>query len=136
MTTTDHETTKVTEALDRDLAEQLRFQRRWRIISMAAYIGTTVGTLICSAGATYYAALGVSNIAAILSALATVLVGTEKSLLFREKWKFHLLMHTKLNVLRAKMLLGRLTTEQASDEFANIMTLYASELPMAAREQS
>jgi hypothetical protein len=138
MTTTDHNeaTTVAREVLDRDLAEQLKFQRRWRVISMSAYIGTTVGTLICSAGATYYAASGVSHVAAILAALATILVGTEKSLLFREKWKFHLLMYTKLNVLRAKLLLGRLSIEGASDEFAAIMTLYASELPMAAREQS
>jgi hypothetical protein len=123
--------------LEEDLAAQLRFQRRWRILSMCAYVVTTIGTLVCSAGATYYAAGGRSpNVAAILAAIATILVGTEKSLLFREKWKFHLLMYTKLNVLRAKLLLARLTAEQASDEFAAIMTLYASELPMAAREQS
>ena len=104
---------------------------------MCSYVVTTIGTLVCSAGATYYAAGGRSpNIAAILAAIATILVGTEKSLLFREKWKFHLLMYTKLNVLKSKLLLGRLTPEQASDEYAAIMTLYASELPMAAREQS
>jgi hypothetical protein len=123
--------------IERDLAEQLRFQRRWRILSMTAYVITTVGTLVCSTGATYFAASGYSsNLAAILAAVATILVGTEKSLLFREKWKFHLLMYTKLNVLRAKVILAGLTPEEASDEFAAIMTLYASELPMAAREQS
>jgi hypothetical protein len=122
--------------LEDDLATQLKFQRRWRMLSMSAYVVTTIGTLVCSAGATYYAAGGKSNVAAILAAVATIFVGTEKSLLFREKWKFHLLMYTKLNVLRAKLLLGRLTPEQASDEYAAIMTLYASELPMAAREQS
>jgi hypothetical protein len=115
----------------------LKFQRRWRIVSMSAYVTTTVGTLFCSAGATYFAAGGtLPNVAAILAAVATILVGTEKSLLFREKWKFHLLMYTKLNTLRAKLLLGRLTPAEAADEFANVMTLYASELPMAAREQS
>jgi hypothetical protein len=45
-------------------------------------------------------------------------------------------MYTRLNVLRAKLLLGRLDVEQASNEYAAIMTSYASELPMAAREQS
>jgi len=125
------------DALETDLALQLKFQRRWRIISMSAYVATTVGTLLCSAGATYFAAGGtLPNVAAVLAAAATILVGTEKSLLFREKWKFHLLMYTKLNVLRAKLLLGRVSPAEASDEFANIMTLYASELPMAAREQS
>lgn len=102
---------------------------------MSAYVLTTVGTLVCSAGATYFAASGASKIAAVLAAIATVLVGTEKSLLFREKWKFHLLMYTKLNVFRAKLLLRRLTPEQAADEYGALMTLYASELPMAARDQ-
>jgi hypothetical protein len=121
--------------LDGDLAAQMAFQRRWRILSMCAYVGTTIGTLACSAGATYFAANGASpNTAAILAAIATVLVGTEKSLLFREKWKFHLLMYTKLNVLRAKVLLGRLTLDQASDEYSAIMTAYASELPMASEQ--
>ena len=127
----------VREDLEHDLAKQLAFQRRWRIISMSAYVSTTLGTLICSAGATYFAAEGSwPKIAAILAGIATVLVGTEKSLLFRDKWKFHLLMYTKLNVLRAKILLGRATKEQASDEYAAIMMSYAAELPMAAREQS
>jgi hypothetical protein len=122
--------------LEGDLAAQMAFQRRWRILSMCAYVITTIGTLVCSTGATYFAANGQSaKTAAVLAAIATILVGTEKSLLFREKWKFHLLMYTKLNVLRAKMLLGRLTVDQASDEYAAIMTSYASELPMAASEQ-
>src|SRR5262245_12268902 len=123
-------------SLDADLVSQLKFQRRWRVISMSAYVVTTIGTLVCSAGATYYAASGAANFAAILAAIATILVGAEKSLLFREKWKFHLLMYTKLNALRAKLLLDRLTPDEASDEFTSIMTLYASELPMSAREQS
>jgi hypothetical protein len=124
-------------SLERDLAAQLAFQRRWRMLSMSAYVLTTVGTLICSTGATYFAAGGnAPNIAAVLAALATIFVGTEKSLLFREKWKFHLLMYTRLNVLRTKFLLRRASLEEASDEYAAIMTAYASELPMAAREQT
>jgi hypothetical protein len=103
---------------------------------MIAYVTTSVGTLLCSAGATYFAAGKDSQTAAILAAVATVLVGTEKSLLFREKWKFHLLMHTKLNVLRTKRSLERETREDAADELAKIMTEYAAELPMAAREES
>lgn len=123
--------------LDGDLAAQMAFQRRWRILSMCAYVVTTIGTLVCSAGATYFAANGEwPRIAAVLAAIATILVGTEKSLLFREKWKFHLLMYTELNVLRAKILLGRLTVDEASDEYAAIMTSYASELPVGASEQS
>ena len=122
------------KALEIDLAAQLRFQRRWRLISMSAYVSTSIGMLLCSASATYLAARGEANKAAILSAVATVLVGTEKSLLFREKWKFHLLMYTKLNLLRAKMLLGQLELNDAANEYASIMSSYAAELPMEARE--
>lgn len=121
--------------LQADVTAQLAFQRRWRILSMSAYVLTTVGTLVCSAGATYFAASDSAKTAAVLSAVATVLVGTEKSLLFREKWKFHLLMFAKLNVFRAKLLLGNLTPEQASEEYGALITLYASELPMEAREK-
>ena len=103
---------------------------------MSAYVLTTIGMIFCSAGATYFAARGISNVAAILSAVATVLVGTEKSLLFREKWKFHLLMYTKLNVLRANILFGRLNLSDTATEFTAIMNSYATELPMEAREQA
>ena len=68
------------DELDNDIDLQLRFQKRWRVISMTGYVITTVGTLLCSAGATYLAARSVANVAAVLSAVATVLVGTEKSL--------------------------------------------------------
>lgn len=122
-------------ALERDLMAQLSFQSRWRLISMIGYVTTTVGMLITSASATMFAAKGVSDMAAIFSAVATVLIGIEKSLLFREKWKFHLLMFTKLNVLRANLHFGRLNTDQASREYASAMSLYASELPMAPRER-
>jgi hypothetical protein len=122
------------DVFENDLDEQLNFQHRWRVLSMGAYVVTTVGMLVCSAGATYYAASGVSSTAAVLSAVATVLVGTEKSLLFREKWKFHLLMYTRLNVLRAKQRLGAIPHDEAADQLASIMTEYAAELPMAGRE--
>jgi hypothetical protein len=122
--------------LEHSLDEQIGFQKKWQLISMIAYVFTTIGTLVCSAGATFLAAEGEHvKIAAILSAAATIFVGAEKSLLFREKWKFHLLMQTKLKVLKAKVLLGRATLEQTSDEFTNILSSYAAELPMAAREE-
>jgi hypothetical protein len=122
-------------ALDQDLTTQLRFQRRWRVISMSAYVVTTIGTIICSAGATLMAARGASKLAAVLSATATVLIGTEKFMLFRKKWKFHLLMFARLNVLKAKVALARISTAEASDEFASIMSLYANELPVASRDE-
>ena len=121
-------------AFEKELDRQIAFQERWRTLSMSAYVVTTVGTLICSAGATYIAAGGApAHFAAILSAAATVFVGTEKALLFREKWKFHLAVVTKLKLLKTRMSLRLTPGEEAASQFAEIMTLYASELPMAGR---
>jgi hypothetical protein len=118
-----------------DIEYQLRFQRRWQFMSMCGYVLTTTGTLMCSSGATYLAAVGMTKYAAIASAVATVLVGTEKAMLFREKWKFHLLMHTRLSVLRANIRLGTLGLPDASSEFASIIMNYAEQLPVSSREQ-
>ena len=43
-------------------------------------------------------------------------------------------MDSRLDVLRADIRLGRLDLSAASSEFSAIMTAYASELPVAARE--
>jgi hypothetical protein len=82
----DYDANLAKTELESDLARQMAFQRRWRTLSMCVYVLTTIGTLVCTAGATYFAADGkLSNLAALLAALATFFVGTEKSLLFREK---------------------------------------------------
>jgi len=119
-----------------DLAAQLAFQQRWKVASMIGYVATTVGMLVSSAGATVCAAKGLSDVAAILSALSTVLIGIETSFLFREKWKFHLVVFTKLNLLKTNLLLRRVSLAEASQEYATILSLYATELPMSAREQA
>jgi hypothetical protein len=95
------------EDSDHLLKEQLRFQRRWQIISMLAYVVSTVGTLLCTSAASLLAASHFEQTAAVLAALSTVLIGVEKSLLFREKWKFHLTMHNKLKLLQADIATGQ-----------------------------
>lgn len=131
LTSADVETRK---ALEREISTQIAFQRRWRIISMTGYSVTTVGSLIGSASATICSGMGLNVPAAILAAIATILLGAEKSLLFREKWQFHLLMHTKLQALRSQLLLSRTSLADASDQYYSIMTSYAMELSMAERD--
>src|SRR4051794_16628963 len=77
------------------IAQSLTFQRKWQRLSMVAYVVSTVGVLICTTGGTYAAAQENAKVAAVLAAVATILIGLEKSLLFREKWKFHLGMATR-----------------------------------------
>lgn len=68
----------------RVLQQQLKFQRRWQLLAMTFYVTSTVGTLLSTSAAAVLAAMHYDRSAAILAAVATVLVGVEKSLLFRE----------------------------------------------------
>lgn len=101
---------------------------------MLAYAAVTIGMLILSAAATVLAADGMAKIAAVCSAAATVLIGIEKGFLFREKWKFHLAIQTRLTLLRAKLDLGGVNSEAAYKEFSQVMSAYAAELPMAPKD--
>jgi hypothetical protein len=92
--------------------------------------------LLSSTGATYFAAREQSQIAAILAAIATVSVGLEKSLLFREKWKFHLGIATRLFVLKYERQMGVLSDDNFSKRLTAILSQYADALPISSREKS
>lgn len=72
--------------------------------------------------------------ASLAAALATVLIGLEKSLLFREKWKFHLLMHSRLKSLQISSAIGQLDDQALAKSLSEIMVNYASSLPMQVRD--
>ncbi len=115
------------------VADQLGFQRRWQILSMSFYVTLTVGTLLCTSAATVLAAMRYDVAAAIVAGVSTVLVGTEKSLLFREKWRFHLTMRAKLEQLQTKIATQGLDVTAAGQELGEIMESYAANLPVEAR---
>lgn len=115
------------------LQEQLRFQRRWQLLSMTFYVTSTVGTLLCTSAAGVLAAMHYDRIAAVLAAVATVLVGVEKSLLFREKWKFHLTTRTGLELLQTEIVTKGLDAASTGARLAEILESYASSLPVEAR---
>lgn len=112
---------------------QLRFQRRWQLLSMTFYVVATVGTLLCTSAAGLLAAMHHDEAAAILAGVSTVLVGTEKSLLFREKWRFHLTMRTKLELLQSAIVTQGLGATEAGRRLEEIMENYAANLPVEAR---
>ena len=68
----DQEAERYSE-LFRRIATHLKFHRRWQRITMVAYIFSTITTLFCASGATFFAAWDRSQIAAILAALSTAL---------------------------------------------------------------
>jgi hypothetical protein len=118
------------------LKAQLAFQRKWQRLSMLAYVSSTILILVCSSLATLAAAKQMSDLAAYLAATATVLVALEKSMLFREKWKFHLAIATRLSVLSAEIETAQVPTAKIIEEYSLILRSYAESLPIAPREGS
>ena len=115
------------------LDTHIRFQEKWKTLTMLIYTCSTVGMILASTGATIFAAIKYSNTAAVLAAFATLLVSIEKSLLFREKWKLHLATKTYLENVELDLRLRRITDDQAADQLKKIGQDYAQELPVASR---
>jgi hypothetical protein len=121
------------EEVNKSIAAQFRFQRRWQLLSMTFYVIATVGTLLSTSAAGLLAAMHHDQAAAILAGVSTVLIGTEKSLLFREKWRFHLTVRTKLELLQSAIVAQGLDAAAAGKQFGDIMENYAVNLPVEAR---
>jgi hypothetical protein len=133
MTDVDADLRATEPKLAESLKTQLAFQRKWQRLSMIAYASSTVGILVCSTFASLAAAKQLSDLAAYLAAAATILVGLEKSMLFREKWKFHLAIATRLSVLSTAMDLGQLSLPKIVEEYSSILNSYADSLPIISR---
>lgn len=116
------------------IQKMLRFQRKWRSITMLFYVVTTVGTILCSTGATIFGALDLGQQAAILAAIATVFVSTEKSFLFREKWKLHLTIESQLRSIKLEYDTQQCDINEIVDKLQAIMAKYSKELPFAPGE--
>ena len=116
------------------LAANIAFQRKWKVISMGAYTLSTAGTIICTSAATILAALQLGTEAAILSGVATIFISLEKSLMFRDKWKVHLSVTTKLESLRSELEFGLVDTETAFRRLEKSLEDYSNELPFVPKE--
>jgi len=127
-------TDRTDDSLGELVTQSLAFQRKWQRLSMTAYVVSTVGVLFCTTGGTYAAARDNPQIAAALAAVCTILIGLEKSLLFREKWKFHLAIATRLSILQTTLRLAGADTKALADEYAAILDSYANSIPIAGRE--
>lgn len=125
---------KTNTNLEASLNQEIAFQRKWKRLTMSAYVITTVGTIICTASATILAALSHSTDAAILAATATVFISVEKSMMFREKWRLHLTNYTRLRSLQRSLTLKAMDEKAALAKMDSILEEYATELPIAQRE--
>jgi hypothetical protein len=127
----DNKPDKSLEAL---LSQEISFQRRWKRLTMAAYVVTTFGTIISTSPATVLAALNRSTEAAITAAAATVFISVEKSLMFREKWRLHLTIYTRLRNLQRSLTLKEINNQAALTKMGSLLEEYSAELPIAQRE--
>jgi hypothetical protein len=125
---------KTNGTLETLLNQEIAFQRKWKRLTMAAYVITTFGTIISTTAATICAALKRSTDAAILAATATVFISVEKSMMFREKWRLHLTIYTRLRNLQRSLTLKAIDDQTALAKMGSILEEYSSELPIAQRE--
>jgi len=110
------------------LNQEIAFQRKWKRLTMAAYVITTFGTIICTASATILAALKYATGAAISAATATVFISIEKSMMFREKWRLHLTIYTRLRNLQRSVTLKAIDEQTALTTMGSILQEYSAEL--------
>jgi hypothetical protein len=125
---------KPDDTLETLLNQEITFQRKWKRLTMTAYVITTFGTIISTASATVLAGLTRSTEAAIMAAAATVFISVEKSLMFREKWRLHLTIYTRLRNLQRSVTLKAIEEKTALDKMGSILEEYSAELPIAQRE--
>jgi hypothetical protein len=123
-----------TNGLENLLNQEIAFQRKWKRLTMAAYVITTLGTILSTTSATVFAALHRSTQAAILAATATVFISVEKSMMFREKWRLHLTIYTRLRNLQRSVTLKATDEQTALAKMGSILEEYSAELPIAQRE--
>jgi hypothetical protein len=111
------------------------FHRRWKNIVMTLYVFTTVGTVICTFAATILALLGFKLTTSILTGFATILISIEKGLMFREKWKLHLNVYTRLENIRLGLESGVANIDTTVKDTQNILEEYSRELPIEMRKE-
>lgn len=117
------------------LTTQLRFQQRWRRLSMSLYVATTTGTLAFTSAATLLAAWRIDWPAAVLAALATLLVGFEKGLSCRERWKLHTRIVTLLQNIWVSFEAGSVNLEDSLERYERVMMEYAEQAPIKGRDE-
>jgi hypothetical protein len=102
---------------------------------MALYVFSTIAAVLFTFAATILALLEFKLIISILTGFAAVLISIEKSLMFREKWKLHLGVFTRLENIKLGLESGRVDVDTAVQGIQNIQMEYARDLPIEDREE-
>lgn len=116
------------------LTENIFYQKKWHRWISQLHVLTTVGSIICSAGATVFAASGYSTTGATFAAFATVFISVEKSMMLSEKWRHHLYIETRLRNIQLKFETGQMASEECVAEISKIMEAYSDQLLIENQE--
>jgi len=119
-----------------EIESQLARQLCWRRIMSGAYFVTSAVAIVCAGAATIVSGIGHAEVGAVLAGTATVLLGIEKGMMFREKWAFHLSTYARLDALRIEYSNGAISDENAVKRLSEIICNYATDLPIDRRNTS
>lgn len=122
---------RLLQTIDGELATQLK----WRRIMSGAYFVTSAVAIMSAGAATVVAGMGYAEMGAVLAGTATVLLGMEKAMLFREKWSHHLSTHARLESLRLEYLHAGLSEAETAKHMGKIVTDYGTNLPVSERRE-
>ena len=126
-------TTNAKPVLD-DVDAEVKRHKKLRFVTASVYITATCVAITASAVAAILAAFGYGDAAAVSAGTATILMGIEKALLTREKWRVHLSVITALKNVRLKLVAGALKPAEAAEVVCGIRMGYAGELPIGDRD--
>ena len=114
-----------------------RFHNKWRLLTMLAYVTTTIVSIVASTVGGIVAALNApwsNHVAAALAGLTVIALAIEKSLLFREKWRLHLTVAMELEAVALKFDTNQLDEKTAVDQATEILRSYGHDLPIGPRD--
>ena len=122
------------QAVLKYLEKTIKFQRKWRVITMTLYIALSIIGVSCSGLATVLGAMSDNFYAGLFAGIATLVITVEKTLLFREKWQLHVTVATQLEGLRLDLITNSSTLKDVLDATKKVTEQYASELPVLPRD--
>lgn len=122
------------DVLSNHIEDQLRFHRRWRRATMVAYVFITSAVVTASTSATIISALNGDIAASICAGVATIFIGVDKSLMFKEKWRLHVAIVSRLEALKLSSEIGEISLVDAARDIAIAIERYADELPFPTRD--
>jgi hypothetical protein len=113
--------------------DEIAFHKKWKAIMVTTYGAITILTIASTSAATVLASLQYGKPAACLTAFATALIAIERSLLFREKWRHHHSILTRLRTVNVLHTLGLVDKKAAVEMYAAILKDYSETLPIESR---